>query len=178
MKLSLLTLTLTLAACVGSAHAMCGGGGFAKHPATTPTTAAVAPVLPLAEIVDLNESAQVMSVKAGPVQAAAGFDSAHFIKLTATMNLSNGQRKEITAATSQIQTRLEGLTTAFVKAQNDLINCQGRCDSAGKKLDTATRELNKFDPNQAFADRLSQILNPAQFAQLENAERTSKRQGI
>ena len=173
MKLSLLTLTLTLATCVGSLHAACSGGGFSKKPIADRLV--VAPAEVAGEVVDLNETAQVMSVKAGPLAPIVAFDSARFTKATAALKLSDNQLTEMASAKSQIQKRLEALKTAYVNAQNELVQCQGRCDSAGKKLEAATRDLKQFDPNQAYADRLSHILNPDQFAQLEIK---AKRQGI
>lgn len=174
MKTNLILTALALAIVATTANAACGGGGWAK-------TATHGPATPVAHettlIDDLNDSAQVMSVKAGPI-ATARFDSTRFDKLSMTMQLSEGQRSEIASAKSQIQKRADALKAAYVTAQNALVNCQGHCDAEGKNLEAATIELKKFDPNHAFSDRLSHILKPDQLAVLESADRQTKRQGI
>jgi hypothetical protein len=178
MKTTRLIPALALILVASGANAACGGGGWSKSAtprasvSATPESAASADLLG-----DLNDSAQVMSVKAGPI-APVRFDSTRFDKLSDTLKLSSGQRQEIAAAKSQIQKSAEALKAAYKDAQDALVNCQGRCTSEGKKLELATIELKKFDPNHAFSDRLSHILKPDQLAQLENADRSAKRQGI
>lgn len=150
------------------ANAACGGGGWSKpkvDPVVLETSAtSTAP----AEVVDLSDNAQVMSVKAGPVLSAK-LNSAAFDTLSTSLNLNEGQRSDIAAAKAQIQNRLTTLKNAYDDAQTALMKCEGRCIAEGKNLEAASLALKNFDPNKSFASHLSRILKPSQMAQLEGS---------
>ena len=177
MKISILTTALAITLVASGAQGACGGGGWSKSASPRTIDGSASASIP-AEIVDLNDTALVMSVKAGPFTPTPRFDIARFDALSSTLQLTQSQRTEISAAKVQIQTRNGSLQTALQNAQNALINCTGHCDAEGKKLEAATRDLNTFDPNHAFADRLNYILKPGQLAHLESADYSAKRQGI
>ena len=162
-----------------SASAACGGGGWSKSnpkPNAEPAPLNVSSSDVAAEIVDLGESAQVMSVNAGPVRMIA-LDSAAFDKQSTSLNLTADQRLDITSAKAHILNRLATLKNNYEAAQAALLKCTGKCDAEGKNLEQATMDLKNFDPNKSFADQLNRILMPSQLAQLERTD-MKKSQGI
>ena len=171
----LMTTVLTVAVLnLFSARAACGGGGWSK---ATSTPNAPAPLSISAEVVDLGESAQVMSIKAGPLRTFA-LDSSAFDKRSLNMDLTTGQRSDISSAKTQIQNRMATLKNNYETVQTALMKCTGHCDAEGKNLERATMELKNFDPNKSFAEHLNRILMPSQLAQLDSKDIKKSTQGI
>jgi hypothetical protein len=174
-KISSMLPVLAIAIFASCAQGACGGGGWSK---SASHSIAAQPNEVITPSDDLNESARVMSVKAGSAPQSRRFDTTQFDKLSTSMQISEDQRAKISSSKAQIQKRIDVLKTAYENAQNVLVNCNGRCVAEGKSLESATRELKAFDANLAFFERLSHILNTDQFAHLDTADRVSKRQGI
>ena len=158
----------------GIAQGACGGGGNAAKSSApeTPITAAV-PVRPAATFNAPDAYAERGNVSAQNVSANR-FDTASFDRISPSLNLSAGQHKDIEKSRARISSKNDSLLGDYETAQADLAKCNGRCEKQSKKLSNASQELQAFDPNQDFADRLSHILSHDQFERYQSSVQTRK----
>ena len=156
-------MVCAIALVAGSASAACGGGGY--HPTSTSSTNAPTAVNVPAVVRTSNAPAptpDAQNVSYVRSESFASLDSSRFDALSASLQLTGRQLKDISNAKEDIRDESEKLVKAQRKAQSRLDRCSGDCSDEQRRLASANEALQRFDPTREFENRLSSILKPSQ----------------
>jgi hypothetical protein len=143
------------------AQAACGGGGFKPTPVDQGAPRSSTPTTATPGVRSTATTAMTPSAPAADLRYVV--NTSFFDSVSTKLDLNEEQKKEISRIKYDIGDRISRLKSVQQKAQQRYLDCDGPCGNETRKLDEATRELQTFDADSEFAQRVSRILLPTQM---------------